>query len=91
LLKAEQQFDFLWSDHARRIDIVRGSLIIKEINQWLESGGYRPISAHLLAKAIKPQAIMHEVLSVLLDIDEKVPLMISHADVPDGPNLGTFT
>jgi hypothetical protein len=91
LTEAEQMFDTLWADHTRRKELVRGTQIIKEINQWLEVGGYRPISAYLLAKAIKPQAIVHEVLNVLLEIDEKVSIMTSQVDLSDGHNPVTFT
>ena len=91
VFKAEQMFDTLWADHGRRMELVRGTLVIKEINHWLEGGGYRPVSAQLLAKIIKPQDIVHEVLNVLLELDEKVPIMTSQNDVPDGHNPGTFT
>lgn len=70
LVKAEHAFDVLWSDHAHRIELVRGTQVIKELNVWLERGGYRPVSAYLLAKAIKTQSITSEILEVLLGIDD---------------------
>lgn len=70
LINAEQTFDALWADNARRLELVRGTEVIKKLNSWLELGGYRPISAHLLAKAARPQSLAAEVLDVLLGIDD---------------------
>jgi hypothetical protein len=72
LNRAEQLFDILWADDLRRVEIVRGTQVIKELNAWLETGGYRLISAHLLAKATRPQSLVPEVLDLLLGIDEIV-------------------
>jgi hypothetical protein len=73
LAKAEQAFGALWSQVGRRVEIVRGTQVIKEMNLWLETGGYRAISANALAKAIRPQALTPEVLNVFLGIDDAVP------------------
>jgi len=81
LVDAEGDFDSLWINHERRAEVVPGSLVIKEVNQWLELGGYRPISAHLLAKAIKPQQIPHEVLDVVLVINAMVSTGIESVDL----------
>jgi hypothetical protein len=70
VVDAEKEFDELWRTQGQRATIVPGNLVMKEINQWLELGGYRPVSAHLLAKSIKPHAIPLEVLDVLLGINE---------------------
>ena len=72
LAKAEHRFDELWKNHARRQELVRGTHVIKELNIWLESGGYRPISAHRLAKAIRTTSLAPEVMQILFGIDELV-------------------
>lgn len=72
LIKAERLFDALWIESARREELVRGTQVIKDLNTWLERGGYRPISAHLLAKATRPQSLAPEVLDILLGIDDMV-------------------
>jgi hypothetical protein len=72
LADAEADFDNLWAKYERRAELVPGTLVIKRINEWLETGGYRPISSHLLAKSIRPQRISHEVIDALLGIDELV-------------------
>ena len=70
LTAAENEFDTLWVDSSRRVEFVRGSLVMKELNLWLESDGYRPINAYLLAKAARPQSLVPEVFEVLLELDE---------------------
>jgi hypothetical protein len=70
LINAERLFDALWAESERREELVRGTQVIKDLNAWLERGGYRPISAHLLAKAARPQALAPEVLNILLGIDD---------------------
>jgi hypothetical protein len=72
LTDAEAEFDKSWTKYERRAEVIPGALVIKRINEWLEMGGYRPVNAQLLAKAIKPQKIPHEVMEVLLGIDELV-------------------
>lgn len=72
LIKAEQLFDALWAENAHRQELVRGTQVIKDLNNWLEADGYRPISAHLLAKATRPQSLAPEVLDMLLGIDDIV-------------------
>jgi hypothetical protein len=72
LTDAEAEFDKNWTKYERRAEVVPGALVIKLINEWLEMGGYRPVNAQLLAKSIKPQNIPHEVMEVLLGIDELV-------------------
>ena len=59
LVLAEEQFDVLWRDVTRRVEVIRGTQVIKELNAWLEHEGYRPITAYRLAKATKPQALVH--------------------------------
>jgi hypothetical protein len=70
LALAEEQFDVLWKDHTRRVEVVRGTQVIKELNAWLEHEGYRPITAYRLAKGTKPQALVHEMLDVLMGIED---------------------
>lgn len=70
LLRAEEHFDYLWMDSSRRVELVRGTQVIKALNVWLEGEGYRPVTAYLLAKAIRAPALAPEVLDVLLGIDD---------------------
>lgn len=72
LLEAEQLFDNLWAVSARREEIVRGTDVIKELNTWLERDGYRAISGHALAKAIRPQFLAPEILNVILGIEDMI-------------------
>jgi hypothetical protein len=68
--RAEAEFDSLWLDESRRIEVVSGSLVIRELNVWLEHGGYRTLSAHQLAKAVRAASLPAEILHVLLRIEE---------------------
>ena len=70
MLLAENSFDTLWSKEARRVEIVRGTRLIQELNVRFELDGYRPISGYILSKAIRPQSLAPEVRSVLLGIDD---------------------
>jgi hypothetical protein len=70
LLRAEEHFDYLWSDRARHVELVRGTQVIKDLNVWLEQEGYRPVTPYLLAKAIRANALAPEVLDILLGIDD---------------------
>ena len=72
LSAAEQAFDKLWSHASKRAQIVPGVQIIKQLNDWLESQGYRIVSGYQLAKVIRPQSLAPEVLDRLLGIDELV-------------------
>jgi hypothetical protein len=72
LLQAENTFDAFWSIAARRAEIVRGTQVIKELNIWLETDGYRTISGYQLAKVIRPQTLTAEILNVILEIEEMV-------------------
>jgi hypothetical protein len=67
---AAELFDTLWSNAARRSALVRGTQVIKELNAWLELGGYKTINAYLLAKAAKPNLLDAEVFDVLLRLEE---------------------
>jgi len=82
LADAEAEFNNLWVKYERRPEVVPGNLVMKRINEWLELGGYRPVNAQLLAKSIKPQKIPHEVMEVLLGIDELVAAEIEKSS-PD--------
>ena len=72
LRRAEVEFDEKWSDPAKRMELVRGTLVIREINLWLTSQGYRAVNGYKLAKAIKPQAIPLEMVRAIIDIDGRL-------------------
>lgn len=67
---AENYFDLAWEDTSRRIELVRGTLVIEAINPWLESQGYRGISGLVLARSIRPQSISSDLMTTILAIDE---------------------
>jgi hypothetical protein len=69
---AETYFDLLWEDSSRRIELVRGTLVIEAINPWLESQGYRGVSSLVLARSIRPQSISSDLMTTILAIDEMV-------------------
>lgn len=66
---AEVTFETSWTDIDRRIELVRGTQVMKALNQWLELGGYRTVSGYTLAQVIMPHEVDTEVLRLLLDID----------------------
>jgi hypothetical protein len=72
LSRAEQEFEQLWSVPQRRLDVVRGTCVIKFMNEWLESQGYRVLNSYQLARAIRPQSLPSEVLDRFLGLDEMV-------------------
>ena len=69
LEQAEAAFDSRWSHNGGRIELVRGTEIIKDLNSWLERGGYKPVTPYLLSKAIKPHALDPEVSRLFLELD----------------------
>jgi hypothetical protein len=72
LIQAEKQFDSVWARKDGRGKIIRGSEVIAALNIWFERDGYRIISSYALARAIKPQTIPAEILSIILEIEEKI-------------------
>lgn len=72
LLEAEETFDKIWMDPKRRLEIVRGTQVLRLVNNWLESEGYRTVTNRKIAKSIKPQMLDGEIFDLLLEIDDLV-------------------
>ena len=67
---AEREFDLVWSVPGRQLELVRGSEVISDLNLWLVGEGYRAVSGYTLAKSIRPQALVPELIAHLVKIDE---------------------
>lgn len=76
LSRAEQTFTSLWDDIGKRKEVVKGTHVIRELNAWLELGGYRTVSGFSLAKSIKPQSLPTEVLETIFRIEDALALTI---------------
>jgi hypothetical protein len=70
--QAEEEFDRAWANLELRMTLVRAKGVIKHLNGWLEADGYRTVSAYTLSKAIRPQLVASDLLTVLLEIDDMV-------------------
>lgn len=71
LAHAEAAFDEIWSAAEKRGEVVRATWILDELNRWLERDGYRPVTAYSIARAIKAPALAAELITVLLDLDDR--------------------
>ncbi len=71
LAEAEAAFDDIWATPEKRGRIVRASWVLDELNKWLERDGYRPAIPYAIARAIKAPAIPVELITVLLDLDDR--------------------
>ncbi len=67
---AEREFNDLWSNEDNRPRLVRGTEVLATLNEWTEREGYKLISPYQVAKALQPHAILAEVFTVLLAIDD---------------------
>jgi hypothetical protein len=72
LEQAESAFEKAWTDPADRLKLVPGIEVLRHLNLWLESDGYRPVSAYTLAKAIKPQELDAEIFEVIMDLEDRL-------------------
>lgn len=72
LLEAEEAFDEIWMDSRRRLGIVRGTQVLRLVNAWLESEGYRTVTNRKIAKSIRPHMLEDEIFNLLVEIDDLV-------------------
>ena len=72
LLEAEEAFDEIWMDSGRRLGIVRGTQVLRLVNGWLESEGYRTVTNRKIAKSIRPHMLEDEIFNLLVEIDDLV-------------------
>lgn len=70
--EAASLFEELWGEQKRKMELVRGTHIISQLNKTLECGGYRLLTAHSLAKAIKPHNLTNDLLDAMFQIDESL-------------------
>jgi len=67
---AERDFEYLWGKEEDRLRLVRGSEVIRTLNEWTEHEGYKIIDAHQVAKSLLPHLVPAEVFRVLVAIDD---------------------
>jgi hypothetical protein len=72
LFEAEEAFDKSWMDVHRRSDLVRGTQVLRLLNAWLDTEGYRPVTSREIAKSLKPHMLAGEIFDLLLEIDDRV-------------------
>jgi ABC-type nitrate/sulfonate/bicarbonate transport system ATPase subunit len=72
LREAGIQFDHMWADQASRVRLVRGSSVLRQLNLWLEQGGYQLIDGYELAKVIRPQSLSAELVGILFRFEDLV-------------------
>jgi hypothetical protein len=65
LEEANAWFDERWAVQELRITLVRGATVIEQMNRLLEAEKYPAVTAHAIAKAMRPNEVPLEVMSRL--------------------------
>lgn len=67
---ATMYFENVWGDWDRRLEVTRGSLVLRILNRWLDADGYRTVDSAKLAQTLHPGDLENEVVSAFMRADE---------------------
>jgi hypothetical protein len=66
---AQLDFEQLWTDAARRPHLCNAKELLADMNRWLQSGGFKTLSARTLSSALRSTEIADEMAGVILQAE----------------------
>lgn len=68
--EADVHFESVWLEWDRRLEVVRGSHVLRSVNRWLAADGYRTVDSARLARSLHPGDLDQEVIAAFLTAEE---------------------
>lgn len=72
-LESERRdFDTLWRDRARRLELLDGRLVLGILNEWLVDDGYNALTAAAIARLVPAGSVPDDLFAVLNHIESRL-------------------
>jgi hypothetical protein len=69
-VSANASFREQWATAIGRLRLISGRRLLDELNDWLESGGYRKLTARSMAQAANASELPLDVITAIQDVEE---------------------